>query len=88
MVCSLYWWGCVLNQVYTLHTADVWDDSQLEIEMLGIDLSLRALMFGSLNNLLLFLGKQMALLIMHSDKASLQMYPKIHWSDSDQDFLE
>ena len=55
------------------------DDRQITVTGLHIELSFRNTMMNALGNFILFMMKQLAVMIMHPGTAAFELYPKIEW---------
>ena len=73
-----YFQICTLLQVYSFNLGKAWSDTEVVIPILKISISLRSLMLNSLNNFILFIGKQLVLMLLHPNKAIMPIYPKIY----------
>ena len=62
-----------------------WKDWEIDIPLMRIKVSLRGMMMNSMGNLIIFMIKQMVLMIQHPQVAALQLYPKIKWIEEDEE---
>ncbi len=77
--CSL----CIANQVYILNPFEGWEDMQVHIGHIGDiqipPLSLQWVMLSALTNFIIFILKQVILMILHPNQAFIEVYPAIQW---------
>ena len=82
IILILYYQICILNQLYALSPNRTWEDQEIVIPVLRISVSLRALMLSSLSNFIIFIGKQLTLMLLHPNKAVLEVYPAVQWLET------
>ena len=75
----LYLWLCIAAQVHIQDPWQKWQDSEVKIPLLSIQISLRMMLLNSLGNFIVFVGNQLALIVLHPGKANIPMYPKVEW---------
>ena len=79
-ICAvLYSWICNMMQVHVYDPSKVWQDSEVQIPLLNIQISLRMMLLNSSANFIVFVGKQLALIVLHPGKANIPLYPKVKW---------
>jgi len=79
MVLLVYFLFCMFTQVHALNPTKQWHDRLHFVPVLGKHVSLKALLMAPLLNLIIFTCKQFILIILHPNKAMLQVYPSIRW---------
>ena len=66
-----------------------WRDREIDIPLMRIKVSLRGMMMNSMGNLIIFMVKQLMLMIQHPQVAALQLYPKVKWiAEEEEDHQE
>ena len=61
-----------------------WEDRNIMIPILDIELSLRSTMMNSLGNFIMFTAKQLCVMLMHPGTAAFELYPKIEWLEDQE----
>ena len=82
---AVYFHICIVWRLYFMNPTERWTDWEIEIPLMRIKVSLRGMMMNSMGNLIIFMIKQLVLMIQHPDVAALQLYPKIKWIAEDEE---
>ena len=80
---AVYCQYCNLFQVTILDPRRSWEDKDILIPVMRINMSLRSMMMSGLSNFILFMSKQLVVLIRHPGSASFRLFPKIIWINED-----
>ena len=68
-----------------MNPTERWMDTEIDVPLMRIKVSLRGMMMNSMGNLIIFMVKQLVLLIQHPKVAALQLYPKVKWIFEDEE---
>lgn len=85
---AVYYQICNLFQVLPLNPWRSWNDRDITIPVLHIPVSVRSMMMSGLSNFILFMGKQLVVMVKHPGTAALELFPKINWIEEDNDKME
>ena len=88
LMLAVYCQVCIALQVNAFSPQEKWDDHNIVISKMGIELSLRSTMMNSLGNFIMFMTKQLVILFMHPGTAAFQLYPKIEWTEDQESWNE
>ena len=76
---AAYFYVCIVWQLYFQNPAKDWEDLEIQIPLMQVEVSLRGMMMSSLGNLIIFMIKQLALMVAHPGAADFGLYPEIKW---------
>ena len=73
---------CVLNRILTFDPTQTWDDYKVELQLpfVRVPVSLQSMMLNALVMFLLFMLKQLYLMIKYPNRAVFQLYPDTAWT--------
>ena len=68
-----------------MNPTERWTDWEINIPLMRISVSLRGMMMGSMGNLIIFMIKQLVLMIVHPQVAAFELYPNVQWIAGDEE---
>ena len=77
----MYFAICYMNRTTITNPTEVWDDHDVTLPVLQFSIGLQSTMLNSLCIFLIFMGKQLVLMLLHPGHAVMQVYPKTQWID-------
>ena len=81
----MYYESCILLQIFSMNPSHRWNDDDIVIPALGISKSLRSTMMNTLGNFILFMSKQLFVMIRHPGCAAFGLFPRIDWISENQE---
>ena len=88
LVCILiviYFHICIVWRLYFMNPTERWMDWEIDIPLMRIKVSLRGMMMNSMGNLIIFMIKQLLLMIQHPQVAAFDLYPTVAWDAEDEE---
>ena len=86
IVVAIYFYVCIFWRLHFLHPRDHWEDWDIELPLMQVNVSLRGMMMSSMGNLIIFMIKQLVLMALHPGVAAFELYPKVTWiGDEEED---
>ena len=85
---AVYYQICNLFQVFPLNPLKSWVDRDITIPLLHTSFSVRSIMMSGLGNFILFMGKQIVVMVRHPGAAALELFPKINWIEENNNDME
>ena len=82
---AMYYETCILLQIFSMNPSRGWDDEDIVITTLAISQSLRSTMLNTLGNFILFMSKQLFVMIRHPGCAAFGLFPHIEWIGENQE---
>ena len=68
-----------MRTISSLNPGQKWQEQEILIPLIKLKVSLRSMMMSGLANFILFMGKQLMVMIKHPGAAAFELFPKIRW---------
>ena len=85
---AVYFHVCIVWQLHFLAPTQNWIDWIIQIPVMQVGVSLRGMMMSSMGNFIVFMIKQLVLMIRHPGAAALELYPQIIWFEDSEPRLD
>ena len=82
---AIYFHICIVWRLHFMKPTARWRDSEIDIPLMQIKVSLRGMMMNSMGNLIIFMVKQLVRMINHPQVAAFELYPKVNWIAEDEE---
>ena len=82
---AMYFYVCIVSRLHFLHPSERWEDWEIELPLMQVDVSLRGMMMSSMGNFIIFMVKQLVVMALHPGVAAFQLYPKITWIGEEEE---
>ena len=82
---AIYFHICIVWRLHFMNPTGRWRDWEIYIPLMRIKVSLRGMMMNSMGNLIIFMVKQLVLMIKHPQVAALELFPKVAWTSEDEE---